>query len=436
MIKKILLVSLIALYTNISLAQLSKEEKKIIAYISAHFKESEDLLIESVNIISGTFNVKGVRKVGEVYRREFDKLGFKTEWVAMPDSLKRAGHLVATRDGTKGKKLFLIGHLDTVFEPDMDFGPYKKINDSTATGQGVNDMKGGDVVVISALKALHSMGLLNNTQLTIYFTGDEERKGSPYDVARKDFIERGRMCDVALSFETADGLNAVLAARRGSTKWQLNVTANTGHSAGIFGSAGYGSIYEASRIINSFRLELPEQYLTFNPGLIAGGSEVKFDETNATAALIGKSNIIPPATIVVGDLRFISEDQEMKARDKMRAIVAQSLKGTKSEITFSSGLPSMQPTKGNYRLVKFIDKISNDMGIGNTVATDPANRGAGDISDVAKYLDCMDGLGTSGGGAHKAGEWINLKHFPLQIQRAALLIYRLTKEDQVKSPVK
>ncbi|HXI00693.1 MAG TPA: M20/M25/M40 family metallo-hydrolase [Sphingobacteriaceae bacterium] len=423
-----LLIFFILLNSGFASAQLSKEEKKIITYINAHFKESEDLLIESVNINSGTLNVEGVRKVGDVYRKEFDRLGFKTEWVSMPDSLKRAGHLVATRQGSKGKKIFIIGHLDTVFEPDMSFSPYTKLNDSTATGQGVNDMKGGDVVVISALKALNSLGLLKNTQLIVYFTGDEERKGSPYAVARKDFIERGRTCDVALSFETAQGLNSVLAARRGSTKWQLKVTANTGHSAGIFGNSGYGAIYEASRIINTFREELPEKNLTFNPGLIAGGSEVKFDNTNATAQLIGKSNIIPPSTFVVGDLRFISEEQEMKTREKMRVIVAQSLKGTKSEITFFSGLPAMQPTDGNYQLVKLIDKVSNDMGIGNTVAGDPGGRGAADISDVAKYLDAVDGLGTSGGGAHKPGEWINLKHFPLQIQRAALLIYRLTKE--------
>ena len=412
-------------------AQLSSEEKKIIKYINAHFRESEELLIESVNINSGTLNTEGVKKVGAVYRREFDKLGFLTEWVSLPDSLRRAGHLVASRKGTQGKRLFLIGHLDTVFELDMLFSPYTKLNNSTATGQGVNDMKGGNVVVISALKALNSMGLLNNTQIIAYFTGDEESSGSPHHVARKDFIERARTTDIALGFEGAQGLNTVAVARRGIGGWVLNVEAKTGHSAGIFGeNIGYGAIYEAARVINQFRTELKgEKYLTFNPGLISGGSEVKIDNENARVVAIGKTNIISPAAYVAGDLRFISDVQKEKAREKMRTIAAQSLNGTSSTISFSDGLPAMEPTEGNYRLVRFLDGITKDMGIGPTKAGDPGARGAGDISDIAKYVDCLDGLGASGSGSHKPGELINLKEYPYLIQRAALLIYRLSRND-------
>lgn len=416
---------------NSTMAQLNADEKKIVEYVNAHLKESEQLLIESVNINSGTLNTEGVKKVGAVYSRELDKLGFLTEWVSLPDSLRRAGHLVATRKGTQGKRLFLIGHLDTVFELDMLFSPYTKLNDSTATGQGVNDMKGGNVVIISALKALNSLGLLNDTQIIAYFTGDEESSGSPHHIARKDFIERARTAEIALGFEGAQGLNTVAVARRGIGGWVLNVTAKTGHSAGIFGDGvGYGAIYEASRVINQFRTELKdEKYLTFNPGLISGGSEIKVDHEHAKVEAIGKTNIISPAAYVAGDLRFISDAQKEKARDKMRAIVAQSLNGTSSAISFSDGLPAMEPTEGNYRLVRFLDGITKDMGIGATRAGDPGARGAGDISDIAKYVDSLDGLGASGSGSHKPGELINLKEYPYLIQRAALLIYRLTRDN-------
>lgn len=411
-------------------AQLSKEEQKIIEYIRAHYGEAEELLIESVNINSGTLNVDGVRKVGAVYRRELDKLGFTTEWVDLPDSLRRAGHLVASRTGKQGKRLFLIGHLDTVFELDMEFSPYQRLNDSTATGQGVNDMKGGNVVMIAALKALHELGFLKNTQIIAYFTGDEESSGSPHAVARKDFIERAKTTDIALGFEGAQGLNTVAVARRGIGGWTLNVTAKTGHSAGIFSeSAGYGAIYEAARIINEFRTQLKdEKYLTFNPGLISGGSEIRLDPANARMEAIGKTNIISPAAIVAGDLRFISEAQRDRAREKMKAIVAQNLNGTSATISFTDGLPAMEPTQGNYNLVKYLDRITRDMGIGATNAGDPGARGAGDISDIAKYVDSLDGMGASGAGAHKPGEVINLKEFPLLIQRAALMIYRLSRK--------
>jgi glutamate carboxypeptidase len=346
-----------------------------------------------------------------------------------PDSLHRAGHLVATHTGKKGKHIFLIGHLDTVFEPDMPAGPYTVLNDSTATGQGVNDMKGGDVVIITALKALQAAGQLKDMNLIVYMTGDEERSGSPHAQARKDFIDRAKTCDIALAFETAKGLHTVAAARRGASGWVLKVTAKTGHSAGVFtDSSGYGAIYEAARVINTFREQLSsEKYLTFNPGLIAGGSEIKVDPQDARAEALGKTNIISPAATVTGDLRFLSEDQKNAAREKMKAIVASSLAGTHSSISFTDGLPAMEPTPGNLRLVSALDKVTQDMGIGETVAGDPGARGAGDISDIAQYLDCLDGLGASGNGAHRAGETINLKEYPLLIQRAAVFIYRLTR---------
>ncbi|MEJ7674732.1 MAG: hypothetical protein WKF59_19060 [Chitinophagaceae bacterium] len=110
--------------------------------------ETLQLLEQLVNINSGTHNIEGVKNVGLILKKEFDNIGFTTQWITLPDSLKRAGHLVAYTKGQKGKKLFLIGHLDTVFEPDMPANPYKKLNDTTATGQGVVDMKGGDMVIL------------------------------------------------------------------------------------------------------------------------------------------------------------------------------------------------------------------------------------------------------------------------------------------------
>lgn len=428
---KVIYLFLLILLANNVHAQLSADEKKIVDYIKTHAAESEDLLIESVNINSGTLNIEGVKQVGAIYRSEFDKLGFITEWVDLPDSLRRAGHLVATRKGSNGKRLFLLGHLDTVFEKDMAFSPYARINDSTATGQGVNDMKGGNIVMIAALKTLYSLGLLEDTQIVAYFTGDEESSGTPHQVARKDFIERAKTCDIALGFEGAMGLNTVAVARRGIGGWVLNVSAKTGHSAGIFSEyVGDGAIYEVARIMNEFRVQLKgEKYLTFNPGLISGGSEIKVDEKNARVEAIGKTNIISPEAYVAGDLRYISDSQRDLARDKMKAITAQSLNGTKSSITFTDGLPAMEPTEGNYRLVKFLNGISKDMGIGETLAGDPGARGAGDISDIAKYVDSLDGLGASGSGAHKPGELINLKELPFLIQRAALMIYRLSRSN-------
>jgi glutamate carboxypeptidase len=416
--------SALALTTH---AQLSPAEKQLTDFVDAHIDASIRLLTNSVNINSGTLNIEGVKKVGALYAHELQQLGFAIEWVSEPDSLHRAGHLVATHHGKKGKHLFVIGHLDTVFEPDMPAGPYTKLNDSTATGQGVNDMKGGDVVIIAALQALASTGQLKDMNCIVYFTGDEERSGTPHAVARHDFIERARTCDVALAFEAAKGLNSVAAARRGASGWIVDITAKTGHSAGILtDSSGDGAIYEAARILNSFREQLGnEQYLTFNPGLIIGGSDIQIDPQGARGTALGKTNIISPAAHITGDLRFLSDGQKDSTRQKMQAIVAASLPGAHSTIRFSDGLPAMPPTAGNLRLVSVVSQVTTDLGLGPTTGGDPGVRGAGDISDIAQYLDCLDGLGASGTGAHKAGETINLKEYPWLIKRAAILLARL-----------
>jgi glutamate carboxypeptidase len=416
---------------------LTKEEKQVMAWIDAHMPQAIEMLKESVNINSGTLNIEGVKKVGALFAKEFEKAGFATEWVAMPDSIKRAGHLVASRravtssnsSSKKGKRLFLIGHLDTVFEPDMPANPFTMLNDSTATGQGVNDMKGGDVVVIMALQALEQAGLLKNTDITAYFTGDEEHAGYPREVTRSDFINRAKQADIALAFEGANGLNSVATGRRGASGWRLDVTGKTGHSSGVFTpSAGYGAIYEAARILNQFRETLStEKYLTFNPGIIIGGSDIEYNSETSKGAAIAKTNIISPAVTVTGDLRFLTEDQKDRARVKMKEIVAQNLAQTSAKISFVDGIPSMAPTEGNNQVLSVINSISMDMGAGATVAGDPGSRGAGDISYVAAYVDCIDGLGASGRGAHAPGETIHLNQLPFLIKRAALTIYRLSR---------
>jgi len=458
--KKISLIFLSILIAMTSIAQkvktpaantaqgLSKEEQQVMAWIDAHMPQAIEMLKESVNINSGTLNIAGVKKVGALFAKEFEKAGFTTEWVAMPDSIKRAGHLVASRrpgaaatsisastktssknPSKKGKRLFLIGHLDTVFEPDMPANPFTMLNDSTATGQGVNDMKGGDVVVIMALQALEQAGLLKNTDITAYFTGDEEHAGYPREVTRGDFINRAKQADIALAFEGASGLNSVATGRRGASGWRLDVTAKTGHSSGVFTpGAGYGAIYEAARILNQFRETLStEKYLTFNPGIIIGGSDIEYNSATSKGAAIAKTNIISPAVTVTGDLRFLTEDQKDRARIKMKEIVAQNLAQTSAKISFVDGIPSMAPTIGNNQVLSVINSISMDMGVGATVAGDPGSRGAGDISYVAAYVDCIDGLGASGRGAHAPGETIHLNQLPFLIKRAALTIYRLSR---------
>lgn len=403
---------------------LSKTEQRIRDYVRAHQPEQIDLLEKAVNISSGTFNLAGVREVGRLFAPEFTALGFKAAWIALPDAVGRAGHLFAERAGTKGKRLLLIGHLDTVFEGDGE--RFVRL-DTLAAGAGSSDMKGGDVVILYALKALQSVGALDGTRIIVALTGDEEDAGPLHLVSRQPLIDAAKRSDVALGFEEDAGKGTV--ARRGFSGWQLTVTGRQAHSSGMFSpGSSYGAIYETARILDEFREKLShEQYLTFNPAIVVGGTDVTYDSTKISGTAAGKDNIISPRAFARGDLRFISQDQLLKAREAMRAIVAQHLPGTDATITFEDGNPAMPPTKGNMALLAVEDSVSRALGQGPVEALDPGRRGGGDISYVSAYLDALDGLGVKGMRSHTPDERVDLRSIGPATERAALLIYRLTR---------
>ncbi len=401
--------------------KLSSEEQKIITYIDAHKEDAVTWLEKIVNIESPTQNLKGVKDVGSAFKSEFDAIGFTTKWIEMPAEMKRAGHLVAELSGTKGKRILLLGHLDTVLS-----GEKFHREGNRAFGTGSSDMKAGDIVMLYALKALQNAGALKDRQIIVMYTGDEEASGHPHEISRGDMFAAAKRSDLALSFEGAVR-NTATVGRRGASGWTLEVSGETGHSSGIFGERmGAGAIFEASRIINQFYEQLHgEKYLTFNPSVIVGGTDVAL--TNSSGTATGKSNVVPQKVVVKGDLRFISEEQKEAARAKMREIVAKNLPRTNAKISFEDGIPAMSPNDGNYALLKQLDQVSQDLGFGKIEALDPGERGAGDVAFISQIIPGLDGLGSKGANAHAPGEWTDLESMPMLIKRTAVLIYRLTR---------
>jgi glutamate carboxypeptidase len=343
--------------------------------------------------------------------------------------MNRAGHLFASTEGKKGKKLLLIGHLDTVFEADSPFQKFE-IRDGVVYGPGANDMKGGNVVMLYALKVLKDLNLLKDASITVAYTGDEESTGKPLSISRKDLVEAAQKSDVALGFENSTGFNYATVARRGSSGWSVEVKGKRSHSSSIFSeNTGAGAVFEMSRILHEFYTDVRgETYLTFNPGVLLGGTFVDFDAAQSKGEAFGKSNVVAQTAVVKGGLRFISEDQKSRAREKMKAIVQNNLPHTSATVKFTDSYPAMGPTEGNSVLLSKLNQVSLDMGQAPVLAYDPGKRGAADISFIAAYADCLDGLGTMGTGAHTPNETVNLETMNLLIQRTALLIYRLINE--------
>jgi glutamate carboxypeptidase len=413
-------------------AALSPAEQKIAARVEADYESSVALLEKLVNQNSGSMNLAGVKAVADMLRPQFEALGFAVTWKPM-DAAKRAGHLIATHKGRAGTtKMLLIGHLDTVFEPDSPFQTFVREGDF-ARGPGVADDKGGVVTMLLALQAMQAAGTLKDANIEVVLTGDEEDSGDPIAIARADLIQAGKRADVALDFEglaQEDGKDMGSIARRSSNSWTLTATGKSGHSSGIFSaSAGDGAIYELARIITAFRKELPEPNLTFNVGLIGGGQSAEVDKDGVRIAVTGKTNIIPPIAVAKGDFRTLSEEQTQRVRAKMQAIVeAGHLPGTGATIAFDMGYPSMAPTPGNRALLTKLNGINRDLELSEMPALDPLKRGAGDIAFVAADTDGLVGLGLASSGDHSPAEKADLSTMKRQAKRAAILMSRLAGE--------
>ena len=406
---------------------LTSVERSIASAVDSHNAEALALLERIVNINSGTMNFAGVRQVADVLRPQFDALGFTTRWVDGAP-FRRAGHLIAEHPGS-GPRILLIGHLDTVFEPSSPFQRYEQLNDNTARGPGIIDMKGGDVILLYALRALKDAGQLDKMNVTVVLHGDEEDAGDPQDLARELLINASKGAAVALGFEdgAADPRTAVIS-RRSAGSWTLRVTGTPAHSSQIFKpEVGAGAVYEASRILHEFYTKLStERYLTFNPGLVVGGTLIKVDTTGTEGSVAGKRNVVAEHAEVSGDLRALSPEQLAKAKATMKQIVAKHLPKTTAEITFDDGYPPMAPTAGNKRLLGIYDKASRDLGLGGVVAVDPSRAGAADVSFVARNVPMIiDGIGLSGHDDHTEKETADLRTLPSQTKRAAVVLYRL-----------
>ncbi len=413
---------------------LSTSEKNIALTIDATEQMYLSVLKQTVNINSGTMNFEGVRATGKIMQKEFEKLGLETRWID-GKAFNRAGHLYASFGvdaASHRKKVLLIGHLDTVFAVNSPFQSYKALVDDKVAGPGITDMKGGNVIILSVLDALKKSGALKKLQIKVFLMGDEEKRGTPYQVATKELVDAGKWADIAMGFEDGDGdPKTAVISRRGSTGWKLTVKGRPAHSSQIFRDGyGYGAIFETARILNAFREELSKApNLTFNPGVIVGGTDVKFDKASAAGTAFGKSNVIPETTIVHGDIRAISPEQLKFAHKTMQKIISDNLTETSAELVFFDGYPPMAPNDGNRKLLAMYDQASQDLGFGKVLPVDPRKAGAADVSFVANHVDmALDGLGLMGTGGHTVKEVADMSTFTSQAKRAAIVLYRFANQ--------
>jgi len=406
-----------------SILHLSQQDQEISLAVALGEEWGQALLKELVEQNSGTLNIEGVTKVGAILERELTSMGFETHWEHPEVNERRAGHLIAHRSGSSYRILMVV-HMDTVFETGAD-GSAFSIEDGIARGPGVHDMKGGIVVALSALRALHHAGELEGSSITFIAIGDEESPAQPLELDRKILRDYAEQSDYALVFEGRDDTHpGIVTGRRGISSWELFVTSGGGHSSRILTSElGAGSAYESARIINMLRTELVEPGLTVNIGYGAVGSQISDQQSGIVVQ--GKLNRVPEQALYKGDLRYTTFVQRDDAQKRMQAIVEVGLLGTVADIRFMDLYPPMEATPGNENLRDLMEQVSLMLTEEAQPAVDPIYRGASDACFISGTIPVIDGLGPSGGGDHSREEYVDLSSITPSATRTAVLISRI-----------
>lgn len=288
-------------------------------------------------------------------------------------------------------------------------------------------MKGGDAVILFALRALYEAGAgaFEGTTVRVILTGDEENPALPGEVSRRELAVAAAESDAVLSFESDSGKVAI--GRRGLSTWSLSVSGQQGHSASILRPwLGAGAIYESARVLDAFRREFSgHPNVTVNAGIFLGGTRVAYDSAASAGTAAGKFNVVAPAAIVKGDLRFVSDAERDGAKNRMREIAAEALPRTASRLEFEDLAPGWPASERNRRLLERIDSVSRDLGQGPLEPDDPASRGFGDMNFIGASVAGADGLGVRGWGEHGPEESVDLMSLGPATARAAVLIRRL-----------
>ena len=401
---------------------LTTQEQAIVEWVAGKEDEMVALLERLTNINTGTLNKAGVTEVVTLLNDELRQLGFASQTlpgdvIEMPScpgseyTVDVADHLLASKSG-QGKRLLMIGHVDTVFPIDSPFQTFTRQGD-TAFGPGVSDMKGGLVVMLYALKALNEFGQLEDKAISILLNSDEE-VGSLS--SRKYVEEQAVIHDYGLVYESS-GNNRLTRARKGLGQARFVVNGRASHAGGAH-QQGRSAIKElAYKIVEIENMTDYETGVTVNVGVVSGGEA---------------RNTVAPCAEALVDLRYPLPQQGLDAVNQWEQIFGNvySYPIDSGELSTNSWMslhrPPKIPTAESDALLNKTIAIGRLLGQELTV-TDSGGGTDGSLSQ-AVGLPTLDSLGSDGTGAHSKREQGRISSLVERAQLSVVLIARLAAQ--------
>ncbi len=348
------------------------------------------LLERLVTVNSHTGNRVGGTRVAEQLAEEFSALeGFR---VRFESSELYAPHLVIANERARSSEgcIALVGHFDTVF-PQGTFEGFR-LDGGLVRGPGVLDMKGGIVVVLTALRALAAEGLLAQLPLRIVLVSDEE-VGSPEGAGVLTRELAGAAC--SLTFESGRANDAIITRRKGTGNIRLLAHGRAAH-AGNNHADGANAIWALARALDAAQgLTDYERGITINTGKISGGQ--------------GR-NTVPDSAEALLDLRFITRADGEAAIATLRELLrtaSASVPGTSVELAGGLARPPLERTDANVALYREYAECARTVGLGHLESA-LVGGGSDAATTAAIGIASIDGLGPRGKGFHTHDEQFEL----------------------------
>ena len=384
---------IVALLSSVSGANAAPDAKLIKAAEDAK-PAVIDTLQQMVMIESGSSDVAGLAKMADLLEGRFKALGMATE---RRKTTKGAGAdmVIGTLSGTGAKKLMLIGHMDTVYQPGILSSQPYRIDGNRIYGPGIADDKGGLAVILHALKILNDSGWKDYAKLTVSINPDEE-VGS--DGSGDIISELADQHDYVLSFEPTpiarpDSNESVLLGASGTATAFLDVTGKASH-------AGVAPLLGANALI-----ELSHQILqTRDVAKGIEGTQLSWTVSQAGAV----RNQIPDKATAIGDVRLTIPDGVEKLEAALRSKIAESkiVPGAETTVRVEPGRPPFVGDDGSRAVAAKAQAIYGEMN--RTLDIIPMTGGGTDAGYAAKNGKAVvvESFGLAGFGYHARDEYI------------------------------
>ena len=388
-----------------------------LAWIDEQTARQRDELLRLSKLNSGSFNVAGVNAVSARLADLFAPLGAQVE------RLPVAPYRSTADDGSMKErplgdalrlrlrpdaplKVFLCGHLDTVFAVDHPFQNAVQRDADTLHGPGVADLKGGFLVMLLALQALERSPWKDQIGWEVLMNPDEEIGSRSSAPLLKEAAGRNHF---GLVYEPALPDGNLASSRKGSDNFDVVVKGRAAH-AGRDHHLGRNAIRAAADFISALdALSGTRADLTINPGYVRGG---------------GALNIVPDTCVFKFNVRTTHTDDECWMQDQLDLLLT---RAQREGIQFELRGGFTRPPKAFDTQTKQLAGMIADCG--RTLGLDLQFKPTGGCCDgnnlAAHGLANIDNLGVCGGEIHSDREFMRISSLPERAKVSALLLMKL-----------